>query len=385
MNRLVHFFKRTIRQIRLGKLPVPESTPAVDITRIIRTPRSILIVPYNRMGAILLATRTFKAIRERYPDARITVAVHAAWSVLIQNDPTIDEVMTFGDEINDPLSPEFRIIGDTLASRGFDLAFFLSYQFDLGTAYLTRLSNATVRVSFQSDQPYDFFNVQLAPMSGVQYEGERYLNLLECVGIPGILRDYTMTISTAVREKARMKFLTGGADARNTIFVGFDLTREIVGDPITKKQAESVVGALVNELDATVILFFEPEKREIAAALKETYGKRVMPMEDRPVSTAAGLLSWCSFVVAHNTDLFQLAIALKIPVIGILNKNDMSQWSPGESDSVVHLERSALSWPSAALISQAAKNLLRQNKPSDHRHLTPEPAHEPKKKRESAE
>jgi ADP-heptose:LPS heptosyltransferase len=362
---LVKFIKRKIRQIRLGKLPIPGESPEVNITRILRNPRSILIVPYNRMGAILLATRTFKAVRERYPQAKILVAVHAAWSVLIQNDPSIDEVLTYGDEINNPLSPEFRATGEMLASREFDLAFFLSYQYDLGTAYLTRLSNALLRVSFASDQPHDFFNIQIVPASGVRYEGERYLALLEILGIPGILRDYTMTISTAIREKARMKFLTGGADVRNTTFIGFDLTREMVGDPITRKQSETTVGALISELDATVILFFEPEKREIAGALKETFGKKVLPVEDRPVSTAAGLMSFCSFVVAHNTDLLQLAIALKIPVLGILNKNDMIQWSPGESDRIVHIERSDLSWPSAAIIGQTAKNLLKQRKQSE--------------------
>ncbi len=385
MNRLVQLVKRTFRQMRLKRLPVPEATPPVNITRIIRSPRSILIVPYNRMGTILLATRTFKAFRERYPETRITVAVHAAWSILIQNDSTIDDVLTFGDEVYNPLSPEFRAVGETLSNRGFDMAFFLSYQYDLGTAYLTRMSNASVRVSFQTDQPHQFFNVQLVPSEGTRYEGERYLDLLESVGIPGILRDYTMTISTAVREKARMKFLAGGTDSRTGSFVGFDLTSEIVGDPISRKQAESVVGALISELDATVILFFEPGKREIAAALKESFGKRVMPVEDRPVSTAAGLMSWCDFVVAHNTDLFQLSLALKVPVIGILGKNDMIQWSPGESERVVHLERSTLSWPSAAIITQAAKNLLRQKKSSEQRHVIPEPARLPKQKRESAE
>ena len=365
MTRLVEFIKQKIKQFYIRKLPVPGSAPPVNITKILCSPRTILIIPYNRMGTILLATRVFKSIRERYPDARISIAVHTAWSVLIQNDPTIDEVITFGDEIDNPHSVGFKAIGETLANRAFDIAFFLSYQYDLPTAYLARLSNASLRISFKTDQEYEFFNVQIVPSHGIRYEVERYLEMLGALGIGGEIRDYTMTISPAIREKARLKFFSGGMETRKDSVAGFDLTREISGDPISRKNAEAVIAALAAELGLTVIVFFEPGKRAIAASLKETFGKKIMLLEDRPVSTAAGLLSFCSFVIAHNTDLFQLAIALKIPVIGILTKNDMIQWSPGASERIAHLERSILSWPSSALIAQTAKHYLKNRRQSD--------------------
>lgn len=364
MNRLIGFLKKKIKQFRTGKLAIPDS-PAQNITGILKNPKSILIVPFNSMGTILLATRVFKSVREHYPQARITVAVHSAWSVLIQNDPTIDEVLTFGDEINDPFSPEFQATGSSISNTSFDLAFFLSYQYDLGTAYLTCLSHAALRISFLNDQEYDFFNIQIVPSPGIRYEVERYLEMLECLGISGEIRDYTMTISAAIREKARLKFLTGGTDSKHETFVGFDLTKEIAGEPISRKNAEASIRALVSDMEVTVIVFFEPNKRGIAASLKETFGKRIMLVEDRPVSSVAGLLSFCTLVLAHNTDLFQLAVALKIPVIGILNKNDMIQWSPTPDDRIIHLERSAISWPSTALIAQEAKALFRQRKQSD--------------------
>ncbi len=366
MNRLIDFLKKKVKEYRTGKLSIPD-TPAQNITGILKNPGNILIVPFNSMGTILLATRVFKAVREYYPRARITVAVHSSWSVLIQNDPTIDEVLTYGDEINDPYSPDFQTIGASISRPSFDIAFFLSYQYDLGTAYLTCLSNAALRVAFLTGEENDFFNVQIVPAAGTRYEVERYFEMLESLGIVGDIRDYTMTMSAAIREKARLKFLSGGADSKHDTFVGFDLTKEIAGDPISRKNAESTIRALVTDPDITVIVFFEPGKRDIAASLKETFGKLVMLVEDRPVSSVAGLLSFCSFVVAHNSDLFQLAVALKIPLIGILNKNEMVQWSPAPSERIVHLERSSLSWPSAALITQEAKALLRQRKQTESR------------------
>jgi ADP-heptose:LPS heptosyltransferase len=362
MNRIVDFFKKKVNLIKMGKLPVPEDSPQVNMTGILSNPQNILIIPYNRMGTILLATRVFKTIRDRFPSAKITIAVHNAWSVLIQNDPAIDEVVTFEDEIENPFSPKFLSIGDTLASRKYDLAFFLSFQFDQNLAYLTRLSNASLRVAFLKDQEYSFFNVEIVPEEGNRYEVERYLELLHTLGIPGTFRDYTMTISPAIREKVRLRYFPGGYDPLKNIILGFDLTKETVGETITRKNAESVIKVLVNELDATLIVFYEQGKRHIASALKDVFGKRIILIDDRQVSTVAGLLSFCAFVVTYNTDLFQLVVALKIPVMSILTKKEMVQWSPGESDLIVHIERSAMAWPSSAIISQTAKNLLKQKK-----------------------
>ena len=149
MQIIADFIKQKILQTQKGKLPVPDEPRPVNMTRVLLNPRNILIVPYNRMGTLLMATRVFKSFRDRFPEARITVAVHQAWSALIQQDPTIDELVLFDDFIEEPLSKDFQKFGKDLNGRDFDLAFFLSYQFDRDMAYLTRLSGADLRVSFR--------------------------------------------------------------------------------------------------------------------------------------------------------------------------------------------------------------------------------------------
>ena len=115
---------------------------------------------------------------------------------------------------------------------------------------------------------------------------------------------------------------------------------------------------LLSSFKTQVIVFFEPEKKPIAAELKESFGKQIILVEDRPISMAAGLMSFCRFVVTHNTDLFQLAVALKIPTVGILTESESVQWSPGESDQLVHLVRSDSYWPSSGSIVNAAKKII---------------------------
>ena len=349
-------------RVRRGQFYIPGESPPVNITKILLNPRNILIIPYNRMGTVLLATRVFKSFREHFSSAKITVAVHNSWSVLIQKDPTIDEVITFGDYIGNPHSKEFMNIARKIAELDFDIAFFLSYQFDREMAYLTRLSAADLRISFQGSDELDYFNVEIVPSPHPRYEVERYLELLRTLGIKCSIRDYTMTMSESIREKVRVRFLPAGMDEKKARLIGFDLTKEIVGDPISRKNAEYIIKTLVSGLKATVVVIFEPGKKELAASLKDVFGKDIILVEDRPVSILAGMMSLCRFVVTHNTDMFQLSVALKTPTIAILTKMEIIQWSPTESDNLLHLERSNGDWPSSQKILESAKRIVLQTR-----------------------
>jgi len=362
MSSIAEFIKGKIKKVRFGQLGQFGESPTVNMTKILLNPENILIIPYNRMGTTLLTTRVFKSFREHYTSAKITVAVYEPWSVLISKDPTIDQVITFGDDIENPFSKGFQKTGKTLANQNFDLAFFLSYQFDPVMAYLMRLSDADLRVSFKSNYEISYFNVEIVPAAGNRYEVERYLEMLRTLGIEGSIRDYTLKISDSIREKARLRFLPGFSNSGKNRYIGFDLTKEIASEPITKKNAEHIINALVSGFNAIVIVFFEPQKKSIAAELKEIFGKKIILVEDRPVSIVAGLMSCCRFTVTHNTDLFQLAVALKIPTVGILTKQEIIQWSPGENINLTHLERSNSSWPSTNTIIQTSKKIIQQTK-----------------------
>ncbi len=352
------FIKKKFNSIRYGQPGGMEQTPAVNMTTILLDPKSILIIPYNRMGTILMTSRVFKAIREHYPDAKITVAVYEPWSVLISKDPTINQVIAFGDDVDNPSSKGFQAIAQTLAKQNFDLAFYLSYQYDPLMAYLIRLSEATLRVSFKSEDEMNYFNVEIVPGTQPRYEVDRYLEMLRTLGIDGSMRDYTLKIGDSIRNKARLRYLPGYQNNTKSQYVGFDLTCEISGEPISKKNAEYFINTLLSSFKKPVIVFFEPEKKPIAAELKELFGKQIILVEDRPISMAAGLMSFCRFVVTHNTDLFQLAVALKIPTVGILTERETVQWSPGESDRLVHLVRSDSYWPTSGSIAKAAQKII---------------------------
>jgi len=345
MNNIAEFIKNKFFRSRSGQLRVPGKVMPINMTRILLKPKNILIIPYNRVGTVHLVTKVFSSFRELFDEV-----------------PAVDEIITFEDFIENPHSKEFQTFGRKLAASDFDLSFFLSYQFDLNMSYLTRLSQADLRVSFMGKNDVNYFNVEIVPKPGTRYEVDRYLEMLRTLGIVCSTRDYTMTVDESIRKKAKLRFLPADPVSSIRRLVGFDLTREIVGDPIVQKNAEHVIKTLVSDLKATVTVFFEPEKKVLAAALKEIFGKNIILVEDRPISLLAGMMLLCRFLITHNTDLFQLAVALKAPTIGILTKEEMIQWSPGESEHLVHLKHKDSSWPSSNLIVESVKRIINQTK-----------------------
>ena len=111
-------------------------------------------------------------------------------------------------------------------------------------AYLTSLSHSDLKVAFRAPSEAQFFNVEIVPASGIRYEVDRYLEMLRTLGIKSHIRNYTMSISDAVIEKARALYLPG---IRKRKLVGFDLTREIVGDQMNQKSAESYIKTIIQE------------------------------------------------------------------------------------------------------------------------------------------
>ena len=56
-------------------------------------PREILVIQLGDIGDVVLATPTFRAFKETYPDARVSVLVRKGYGSLLVGDPHISEVL----------------------------------------------------------------------------------------------------------------------------------------------------------------------------------------------------------------------------------------------------------------------------------------------------
>ena len=56
-------------------------------------PRNILVIQLGDIGDVVLATPTFRAFKETYSDARLSVLVRKGYGCLLAGDPHVSEVL----------------------------------------------------------------------------------------------------------------------------------------------------------------------------------------------------------------------------------------------------------------------------------------------------
>src|SRR5205823_12538374 len=83
------------------------------------TPRRILVRGVNWLGDAVMTTSALRRLRERFPEAEITLLTHEKISLLWENQRALDKVISFTAEEN------LRSIARRLRDLAFDLAIVL--------------------------------------------------------------------------------------------------------------------------------------------------------------------------------------------------------------------------------------------------------------------
>lgn len=90
------------------------------------SPSQILVIRPEKLGDLVVATPVFRALRNAYPSARITVLTDQIYGVILQDDPHLDEVISIDWKSRD--RGKHESIGSIIAKlrpRRFDLAIVL--------------------------------------------------------------------------------------------------------------------------------------------------------------------------------------------------------------------------------------------------------------------
>ncbi len=158
------------------------------------TVRNLLIIrQHNQMGDMLLAIPAFRGIRKRFPDARITLLAGSINSGVMQNNPFVDEVITWSKKENrkDPFALLRFIRG--LRRQRFDILIVLNtVSFSVTSMLLGAVSGAAWRagstsIPFGTDLTSKYYHLELPLPSGeelaLMHESEHNLYPLRALGI----------------------------------------------------------------------------------------------------------------------------------------------------------------------------------------------------------
>jgi ADP-heptose:LPS heptosyltransferase len=153
--------------------------------------RNILVVRLDSLGDVLMTTPAFRAVKETFDSARITLLTSTIGAAAYDYIPHIDEVMVFDapwiKTASRPKVNDMDRVQNTLANKGFDAAiiFTVYSQNPLPAALFLYQARVPLRLSYAKENPYDLLTHWVPdpePERFIRHEVERQLALVGTIG-----------------------------------------------------------------------------------------------------------------------------------------------------------------------------------------------------------
>ncbi|HLG13508.1 MAG TPA: lipopolysaccharide heptosyltransferase II [Blastocatellia bacterium] len=330
-------------KVYLSSLPREEFSP----DRIQR----ILVFAYQGLGNFIMYTPALKALRERYPNARIDLQVG--------NNTGCEEVLagsgTFNNTYNLPYSAglrawlrRFREVRDAR----YDLTINEFHSHSWRLAVLVVASGARFRLGHVTSpgwahrfSRFSFvFNLPVV-MREDEHEVDRYLDLAEAVGCrrPALPEAASsIHLDAADREFARRFLADAAAQGRGSIIgvqPGTSVDMRWKQWP-PERFREVLTRLIADSPTARIILFGSPVETGMVDEVSKGLGPNVSVAAGKTsVKQVAALIEQCDLLLCNDSGLMHVAAAVGTPVVAIYGPTDIRRTSPlGPHNTVIRHE-----------------------------------------------
>ncbi|MBI4402276.1 MAG: glycosyltransferase family 9 protein [Nitrospirae bacterium] len=321
--------------------------------------KNILVIKLRYIGDVLLATPVLRALRDRFPAARLTMAVNRGTEDILKWNPDLNEVLVV-DRGGPAASARFL---QEIRRRRFDCVVDLTD--GDRSALLARLSGAPVRIGFNEEHRWRglLYTSVVNTASQVVHRVEHDLEAIRALGIEPKASPLVLHTSQQDEEEAaRILEEVGVGGARGPV----------AGDPLPGC-VQRVWGATGDGPPPTRIVLLQPGARywfkawppdrfaELADRLVDACGCRVLvggDTRDRDVAEAirararsspavlagrttilqlAAVLKRCALFVGNDNGPMHMAAALGTPVVALFGPSNPAEWGPrGQRTEVLY-------------------------------------------------
>lgn len=291
-----------------------DKIPDVELEKI----DNICVISWGLIGDVFIRIPLLEAVKQRFPNARLTVIVDPVAVVALEQHPAIDEVV----KLSRKSRPFLKYLANTLLTsyhlnrKNFDLSIDL---YGGGSSnLLTRLINARLRISFghkRSLRKVNNFLVDLPEFSG--HWTVELGNMLLPLGIKQVRRGTSYYCSKQTLQfadewladkPARKLVINLGAGAENKIW---DIKNYVeLAERIQQNHAIHPI-VLTNPGQGYLVDEFS---RHASDKLEFT----VLP--ETSFANVAAVISRVGLIITGDTSIMHLAFGLKCPTLGIFTR-----------------------------------------------------------------
>ncbi len=300
----------------------------------------ILIARTDRIGDVLLSTPVIKALRQKYPQAYISMIVAPYARDIVEDNPYLDEVIIYDKEIKHKSWMRSLKFASRLRKKKFDLAVILHPTNRLHL--VTFLAGIPKRLGY--NHKFGFLNncaKAHTKQEGRKHEAEYNLDLLCDLGVNGNVQDLFMPIkleseqwvqdlfnSHGIKDKDKLLAINPGASCLSKIWPAANFVQ--------------VAQILASKHDFKIIIVSGPKDTSIANMIAQKLGDGALNLSGKTsVSHLASILKRCTLFISNDSGPVHIASSLGVPVISIFGRNQAGlsplRWGPlGKQDKYLH-------------------------------------------------
>lgn len=305
-------------------------------------PRNILVIDFGQLGDVVMSLPALRAIRERFPFAKITVAVGKPGKELLSLSGYANEILEV-DRVSLRDGPTLISIGRIakfvaqVRKQKFDFVIDLHSYYE--TNILGFLSGAPHRLySRRERRSLDFlgnFNPQPAKERTTAHLVDRYLDLLKPLGIENAARTPVLKTSSTddlaieamlKKQKAQSGELLAG------IFPGAGNTSRVW--PL--QNFAEVADHLIRNDRMRVIVFAGPEERELVPQMRSVFPTGTIFFDRLTIPQLASAQARLTLFISNDTGPAHIAAAVGTPIVMIMDRPDLHSFTPpGEQNRFI--------------------------------------------------
>jgi len=297
---------------------------------------NILVLKLRYLGDVLLATPVLRALRERVPHAKVTMAVSAGTEAVLKWNPHINDVIVVG---RTGIGTQLDLLR-RLRRQKFDCVIDLTD--GDRSAILAWATGAAVRVGVNEEHRWRgllYTNVaRRSPDS--RHRIDQDLDVLRALGVDPILTPPVLKTSGSDDEEATrlLRTLDSGLDASpvNRPLVMLQPGARYWFKAWPAERFAELADRLTVRFDCRVLIGGDHHERELAETIQKQARSRPIVVAGRTtILQHAALIKRCALFVGNDNGPMHMAAALGTPVVALFGPSDPAEWGPRGAPSEV--------------------------------------------------
>src|SRR4030067_2066103 len=299
--------------------------------------KKILIRCTNWIGDAVLTMPALAAVRQKFPDAEISILVKPWVAGLFENSPDIDRIIIYDDKKYSRLCGKRKLVSD-LKKHKFDMAILFQNAFE--AAFLSFLAGIPVRYGYNTDGRGMLLTHKIKPSDETlkKHQVWYYLDLLKPMGItieePELslkIENKNKTAASNVLKKNRIK--------KDELIIGINTgasygpAKRWLPDRYAK-----LAEMLIERYNARIILFGSKDDKEVANEIASLSSHKLINLAGKTsLSEATATIERCRLFITNDSGLMHIAAALNVPVIAIFGSTSPERTGPyGKGHHIIY-------------------------------------------------